>query len=197
MPLQGEALQVISANLMGKNNTQNDSANNGGVGAEAQAETGGRESTEEAPATAPLASGGDASMAAAAAAAALAYYSGISFIRDSETLPAQGEGGEVEEEEDDFLDDDSSSDDEYVEDDEEYLLYDTMNNGECSGAGGGIGGNDPTITTDDNLTYRSDASGTSAGAGGPGTNTGGCASGKQGDLQHGAPSNGSGSLADG
>uniref|UniRef100_A0A1I8M1A6 CASC1 C-terminal domain-containing protein n=1 Tax=Musca domestica TaxID=7370 RepID=A0A1I8M1A6_MUSDO len=135
--------------------------------------------------------------AAAADAAGLVYYSGISFIRDSDVMPegaSAGDGNQADEEEEVLLDDESSSDDEYdddydEEDYDEYLLYDTMNTNGTGGGGVGTAGlNDPTLTTDDNLTYRSDASGTSAG-------------GKDGELQdflkkHTTQSN-NGSLADG
>ncbi|XP_075155602.1 uncharacterized protein LOC142228963 [Haematobia irritans] len=170
MPMQDEALQALSANLLGQkyspqnnSNNNNESANNGEEGDpdNGTPNTGGEilgaEQTQP-----------EDTSAAAAAAAALAYYSGISFMRDSDVMQTP-----AEEEEKDDLEDDSSSDDEYYEDyedDDEYLLYDTMNEESATGVGGvGAAGtlNDPTttITTDDNLTYRSDASGTSAGAG--------------------------------
>uniref|UniRef100_A0A1I8PE80 IC97/Casc1 N-terminal domain-containing protein n=1 Tax=Stomoxys calcitrans TaxID=35570 RepID=A0A1I8PE80_STOCA len=180
MPLQGEALLTLSANLMGQNGPQDNNAENanGGEG-EADADNAANATAEGEGVEDPTQAAD--SEAAAAAAAALAYYSGISFMRESEAPPP------VEEEEDDLMDD-SSSDGEYgeyeEEDDDEYLMNDTMNGNESPG---GVGGtfNDPTITTDDNLTYRSDASGTSAGAG------------AAGDSQNVAKNSNNSSMADG
>lgn len=160
---QEELLQQISAILMGKTTAATlngkDITTDTAGGTELQQTTASDEGETKTTAPAPTSTLTDVLQQPTT----LAYYSGISFVRDSEALKTGHDEDEEDNAEDDDGDETSSDEEEYDDDDDydEYFLNETLDN-------------EAALTS-----YRSEASGGTSGGTGMAATT---SSGKQGDI---------------